>query len=511
MPTPRRALRVCLFLLACPAAATAQDVLATQSADGRVQAWLNPRDGLVITGWSAMPRGTLVLGNVADARFDDRGDLYFVRTRDRDHEEVDRTWFVLEQGRDTPRATDPHHVPAPAPWPRQASVPTKVCLDPGHGGTDPGAVGNGLQEKDITLDVILRLRAWLDLDTQDPAGGGEWNVLLTRDTDRDVSLQQRTDMANLFGAETFLSVHMNAFSSASANGTETYCWTGLSGTTSGQLRNRVHAEALAAWSLTNRGTKEANFFVLRNTNMPATLLEGGFITNQTDAAVMAQAAQRDQLARRLMYALQEHHGFARYDPQPGNGAGLLRGVLYDASVGPTARLTNQLVSLADGTFAHTSSTGYFEFALSAGTYAYAATAAGFAPGELARQVPANGEVWGSLGLMPDADVRPLVASPINPTTGGLLTFTASGDPGTPVVLFSALRPFLPLTTLPGVGTLWPDPTTVFALPLGTANALGTARLDVRVPLATGLILHAQAISFHGVDLRVSNGIALAFL
>jgi N-acetylmuramoyl-L-alanine amidase len=189
----------------------------------------------------------------------------------------------------------------------------KICIDPGHGGSDPGAVGNGLQEAAVVLDTGLRFRNWLNLDTQDGAGGGSWNVIMTRTTDTTVSLSGRTTFANNNGANRFMSIHANAFSSSSANGIETYSATNGS-STSHDLRNKVYEEATAMWPLTKRGTKTANFYVLVNTSMPSELHEMAFITNATDASYLGSSSHRDNHAKSEMWALQRHYGQAKYTP-----------------------------------------------------------------------------------------------------------------------------------------------------------------------------------------------------
>ena len=193
-----------------------------------------------------------------------------------------------------------------------AGGPIRVAIDAGHGGLDSGAAGNGLLEKDLNLDIALRLRDLLVADTADTTGGAEWEVLLTRTSDTAVSLQERVDLANNWPAERFVSIHHNGFSSPSANGTETFSF--ANGTLSADLRDRTQAKLLIALGLTNRGPKIANFFVLRETNMPAALSEGGFITNPGDAAVLGNPAARQASAEAHLFALQEHYGYAAHLP-----------------------------------------------------------------------------------------------------------------------------------------------------------------------------------------------------
>ncbi len=195
------------------------------------------------------------------------------------------------------------------------TAPVRVVIDPGHGGTDPGAIGNGIVEKEINLAVGLRLRELLELDTLDTNGGGEWEVLMTRETDATVSLGARTTLANNWPADRFVSIHHNAFSSSLANGTETFSF--ANGTLSADLRDRVQEELITALGLLDRGSKTANFFVLRETFMPAALSEGGFLTNAGDAAVLSSSDAVDRSAKAHLFGLQRHYGFPAYVPTDG--------------------------------------------------------------------------------------------------------------------------------------------------------------------------------------------------
>ncbi|HIG12800.1 MAG: N-acetylmuramoyl-L-alanine amidase [bacterium] len=191
---------------------------------------------------------------------------------------------------------------------------TRIVIDPGHGGSDPGASGNGLVEKDLNLVVALRLAALLDADTADTSGGGTWQVLLTRSTDVFVSLQGRVNIANAWPADRFISIHHNSFTSSAAHGTETYSF--QEGTFSADLRDKVQEELVGALGLTDRGSKTANFFVLSQTSMPAVLSEAGFLTSPGDAAVLSNPAAQQAAAEAHLFGLQRHYGLAPYLPLP---------------------------------------------------------------------------------------------------------------------------------------------------------------------------------------------------
>ncbi len=188
----------------------------------------------------------------------------------------------------------------------------KVCIDPGHGGSDPGAVGGGQYEKTNALNTGLKFRNWLNADSSDGGGGGSWQVLMTRTSDVYVSLTARSSYANNNGVARFMSIHNNACG-CGASGTETFSHTS-NGSLSNDLRNNIQSRSIQAWGLPNRGNKQANFSVLRETNMPATLAELGFIDNAGDRGFLGSSTQQDKMAKYHMYALQNHYGITAYTP-----------------------------------------------------------------------------------------------------------------------------------------------------------------------------------------------------
>src|SRR5262249_48065860 len=162
--------------------------------------------------------------------------------------------------------------------------------------------GTGLQEKNIVLDVSNRFKQLLEADTADKGGGGTWTALMTRSTDVFVSLAGRSQYSNNNNADRFMCIHSNAFSDANANGTETFSFDAPG--PGPQLRTLVKEEMIKAWKLTNRGNKTENFAVLRDTAAPAELRELAFITNATDAAKLASAAERQKAAEAHLIAIQ---------------------------------------------------------------------------------------------------------------------------------------------------------------------------------------------------------------
>ncbi|MFD2043603.1 N-acetylmuramoyl-L-alanine amidase [Ornithinibacillus salinisoli] len=167
----------------------------------------------------------------------------------------------------------------------------KLYLDPGHGGSDPGASGNGLREKDIVLDIALKMRSILLNDYENV------EVRMSRTSDSTKSLQQRTNEANAWGADYYLSVHCNAFN-GSARGYEDYIHNSLSDSSqTARYRDLLHEEITKVNQLRNRGKKKANFHVLRESNMPAFLSENGFIDNSQDAALLRDSSWRQRVAQ----------------------------------------------------------------------------------------------------------------------------------------------------------------------------------------------------------------------
>ncbi|TYS66386.1 N-acetylmuramoyl-L-alanine amidase [Bacillus infantis] len=167
----------------------------------------------------------------------------------------------------------------------------KFFIDPGHGGTDSGAVGNGLMEKILTLLIALRIRALL-LQFE----GVE--VKMSREDDRTLSLKQRTDMANDWGADFYLSPHINA---GGGTGYEDFRHnTQSQSSEAGRIQSDIHKAVMAeikGFGVIDRGAKAANYHVLRESHMPAALTESLFIDKAADAALLKQDIFLDAIAR----------------------------------------------------------------------------------------------------------------------------------------------------------------------------------------------------------------------
>lgn len=179
-----------------------------------------------------------------------------------------------------------------------------IVGDPGHGGSDWGAVGNGLKEKDLTLDICKRMASKLEAKY-------EVDMKLTRTSDKSTSLQARTDFANRLKAAAFLSIHINA---GGGTGFESFVMEGALPASAGFLQKNVHkhlSPVLKKYGLKDRGMKKDSqarvkrLHVLRATKMKACLVEIAFIDTKKDAELLKSTAFRDAVAEALADALAE--------------------------------------------------------------------------------------------------------------------------------------------------------------------------------------------------------------
>ena len=166
-----------------------------------------------------------------------------------------------------------------------------IVIDPGHGGKDPGACAGGVREKDIALDVAKKIRAHLQ------AVG--YGVILTRETDVFVELRDRARMANAAKADLYVSIHCNSVrDNARATGMEVYHYTHAS-EASKRAARVIYDKLLPVCGLRGRGVKSQDLAVLRETAMPAVLVELGFISNPSDRAKLTNFAWQDDAAQAI--------------------------------------------------------------------------------------------------------------------------------------------------------------------------------------------------------------------
>jgi len=165
---------------------------------------------------------------------------------------------------------------------------TTVVIDAGHGGHDRGGIpGQRIAEKDMTLDVAQRLRNVLS------ASG--YRVVMTRDSDVFVPLPTRVAIANSYRNAIFVCIHFNATQRRGAGGIETYFFS----RDSLPLASAIHSYVVGGAPSSNRGVRRRGFYVLRKTNIPAVLVECGFLTNPTEAAYAQTVSYREKLAEEI--------------------------------------------------------------------------------------------------------------------------------------------------------------------------------------------------------------------
>lgn len=257
-------------------------------------------------------------------RFSAKGwpDLY--AEKNRDHVFIGGTKVYLDdnidekKGRLTVTRLDYDKVLVPLFWrlPPQLPGSKRIVIDPGHGGKDPGIVSAtlGYTEKAATLDTALRLKLLLEKRG--------FEVILTREKDTFVDLDDRPTAANKLKADCFISLHYNggAKGDATTAGIETYCLTpaGQYSTNKASGRADITAEPgnrfdtfnlLLGWNVQrslvkatgaeDRGVRRARFAVLRPLNCPGILVEGGFISSRAEGAQIANAAYRQKLAEAI--------------------------------------------------------------------------------------------------------------------------------------------------------------------------------------------------------------------
>jgi len=177
-----------------------------------------------------------------------------------------------------------------------------ICVDPGHGGMDSGATGNtGSKEKDNTLAIGLLLRDRLEKNGA--------IVIMTRDSDKEVSypgastdeeLSARVDAANEAGADIFVSIHNDSFANSSAAGTSTYHY---GDSESSRLAGHVQKRLVEELGTKDRGARFASFYTIRYTDMPAILVEAGFISNPEEEVLLASVDGRFRAAESIFQGI----------------------------------------------------------------------------------------------------------------------------------------------------------------------------------------------------------------
>jgi N-acetylmuramoyl-L-alanine amidase len=181
-------------------------------------------------------------------------------------------------------------------------------LDAGHGGKDNGATSavTGQREKDLTLDMVKRIRAEL---------GGGFRTILMRSDDTFVDLDDRVVRANRHGDAVLISMHFNSGPSP-VRGPETYYWRVDSHGLAVRLQRAMEGTSPAEES--NRGLVRRRLRLTRNPEIPCVLLEGGYLSNSAEARLVADPGYRQALAKSIAHAIRQQaaHGDTGTGPLP---------------------------------------------------------------------------------------------------------------------------------------------------------------------------------------------------
>lgn len=206
------------------------------------------------------------------------------------------------------RDWEKHLAPIVAPSKKNVPAAKRIVIDAGHGGEDPGKVEGKMREKSYTLDIAKRLQRILTKRG--------YTVVLVRDRDVFLELEARSKKANAAKADLFVSIHFNAAAAKSARGVETWMLTPVGEASFGYKKTKVKADVgnrFDAWNLLlaykiqsalsskidaeDRGVKCANFSVLQGLKCPGILVECGFLTNASEAALIARTNRRELIAQ----------------------------------------------------------------------------------------------------------------------------------------------------------------------------------------------------------------------
>ena len=198
----------------------------------------------------------------------------------------------------------------------------KVCLDAGHGGKDPGATGpTNVLEKDINLSVAKLTAAFLKESI---------SVILTREEDVAVTLTERSRLANENKADILVSIHCNAYTNQETHGVETYCY--KMGGQGEVLARFIQKNLVTATGLTDRGVKEKNLHILRETRMPSALAELAFLTNPAEEALLKNKGFQEKCAMAIAKGIREYIGEVQIEKWLSHAAVFYKEKEYDAFI-----------------------------------------------------------------------------------------------------------------------------------------------------------------------------------
>lgn len=180
----------------------------------------------------------------------------------------------------------------------------RIVIDPGHGGSDPGATNGSYVEKAFNLSIALQVRDYL-------LSNYNVEVIMTRSTDTTLSLAERVQIANSRGANYFCSIHINA---GGGTGWESFIYNGSVSNFTIEARNKIHQSVMGVigpkYGVRDRGKKSANFYVLRETAMPAVLLENLFIDTTSDLNLLRNSTFITDLSRAIAQGIAQAFSLA---------------------------------------------------------------------------------------------------------------------------------------------------------------------------------------------------------
>ena len=269
--------------------------------------WYFYQNGKKLTGYGKDNAGThyFVNGKYANWWYDDGTDWFFFQNGKK----------FTGYGKDN--AGTHYFVNGKYAIAKEENTNTKraIFLDPGHGGSDSGAVSNGLREKDLTLSVYNKVSSRL-------ASLG-YSVLTSRNTDKDVGLVSRADQANKSNADMFLSIHFNAGGRGASYGIETYYYKARPEyipainkdkhnaperlEKSRKLAQKIQQSLVSKTGAYDRGVKRETFAVLRETSIPSILVELGFIDNKEEASKIKTNEYQEKLADGIVDGIVEYY------------------------------------------------------------------------------------------------------------------------------------------------------------------------------------------------------------
>ena len=177
---------------------------------------------------------------------------------------------------------------------KKGAVKNKIVLDAGHGGTDYGAIREGVNEKDITLDITQRVDAILR--------SKGYRVSLVRSDDTFVSLEDRVEFSENEGPEIFVSIHVNSAVSNDPNGIETHWYHDYSK----ELAEIIHKHMTKEVKANDRGLFKSKFYVINHTTVPAVLCEIGFLSNDTERNELITESRKQKTAKAIAEGIMEY-------------------------------------------------------------------------------------------------------------------------------------------------------------------------------------------------------------